>query len=408
MSNRAIKIEKVGKKFSKSLKQSMYYGAQDILNSITGAIPDSTQLRKNEFWAVDDVSFEVNKGEAIGLIGPNGSGKSTLLKMLNGIFMPDAGKIELDGKVGALIEVGAGFHPMLSGKENIYINGAILGMTKKEIDKKLNDIIEFADIGDFIDSPVKHYSSGMYVRLGFSVAVHCAPDILLVDEILAVGDMNFRSKCYKKIKEIKDSGKSIVFVSHDIITVAALCDKALFISKGKMKFFGDTEEAITHYENSCFNENGKYKKDLIREKGSLEIEILEVKFYNKQKKETTTFEMGEQLSVQIKYIAQKEISSPIFAIEIFSPSGLRCFGIDMKMDNFDMGTVSKGEGIVEFQYDALNLKRGKYYLVVGVYDTEGLLAYDVHKREAHPFSIISDYRYHGTFYMPHQWKILKK
>src|SRR4030042_3217494 len=182
----AIKVEHVSKKYCKSLKRSMLYGVQDIGRNMVGLSSRSDRLRKNEFWAVDDISFEVKRGETLGIIGPNGAGKTTLLKMLNGIFWPDKGKITMKGEFGALIEIGAGFHPLLTGRENIYINAAILGMKKKYVDEKFEDIIKFADIGDFIDTPVKFYSSGMFVRLGFAVAVHCEPDILLVDEVLAV------------------------------------------------------------------------------------------------------------------------------------------------------------------------------------------------------------------------------
>jgi len=190
--NLAIKVESVSKKYFKSPKRSMLYGVKDIARNTFGLSSHSDELRKDEFWAVDEVSFEVKKGETLGMIGPNGSGKTTMLKMLNGIFWPDKGKIAVKGRVGALIEVGAGFHPLLTGRENVYINAAILGMTKKETDKKFDDIIKFADIGDFLDVPVKHYSSGMFVCLGFAVAVHCEPEILLVDEVLAVGDLHLQ------------------------------------------------------------------------------------------------------------------------------------------------------------------------------------------------------------------------
>src|SRR3990172_3423613 len=202
MDDVVIKAEHVSKKYCKSLKHSMSYGLQDIGRNLVGLSSRSELLRKNEFWAVDDVSFELKRGEALGLIGPNGCGKSTLLKMLNGIFWPDKGKITMKGKVGGLIEVGAGFHPLLTGRENVYINGAILGMSRKEIDDKFDDIVEFADIEDFIDAPVKSYSSGMFVRLGFAVAAHCEPDVLLVDEVLAVGDVNFQNRCLRRINEM--------------------------------------------------------------------------------------------------------------------------------------------------------------------------------------------------------------
>lgn len=245
----AIKAQGVSKKFCKNLKASMFYGAVDILKGSINSVPGSMELRKDEFWAVDNVSFDVKKGETLGIIGPNGSGKSTFLKMLNGIFMPDKGKIEIDGKVGALIEVGAGFHPMLSGRENIYINGAILGMSKKEIDRKFDSIVEFADIGDFLDTPVKYYSSGMYVRLGFSVAVHCEPDILLVDEILSVGDAAFRRKSSERMSElINNSDCSIVIVSHNMQAIEAISDKVILLNKGKILAAGKTGDVIPEYE----------------------------------------------------------------------------------------------------------------------------------------------------------------
>jgi lipopolysaccharide transport system ATP-binding protein len=179
----------------------MLYGVYDVARDMFGLNGHSEQLRNTEFWAIDDVSFNVKRGECLGIIGPNGAGKSTLLKMLNGILLPDRGKLTMRGRVGALIELGAGFHPMLTGRENIYVNGAILGLCKSDIDRKFDEIVAFAELKDFVDSPVKFYSSGMYVRLGFAVAVHLKPDVLLIDEVLAVGDDHFRSKCTHKIAQ---------------------------------------------------------------------------------------------------------------------------------------------------------------------------------------------------------------
>src|SRR4030042_894305 len=194
----------------------MYYGMMDIGRNMFGLASHSERLKNGEFWALDDVSFDVKKGETLGIIGANGSGKTTLLKLLNGIFWPDRGRIAIKGKVGVLIEVGAGFHPLLTGRENIYINSAILGMTKKEVDKKFDVIVEFSDIGEFLDTPVKYYSSGMFVRLGFAIAVHCEPDILLIDEVLAVGDIRFQVKCFGRVQEFKETGKTMILVTHDM------------------------------------------------------------------------------------------------------------------------------------------------------------------------------------------------
>ena len=244
----AIKVEHVSKKYCKSLKRSMLYGVQDIGRNAIGLSSRSDRLRKNEFWAVDDVSFELKKGETLGIIGPNGSGKTTLLKMLNGIFWPDKGRIRVKGRVGALIDVGAGFHPLLTGKENIYINAAILGISKKEVNEKFNEIVKFAEIGDFLDTPVKHYSSGMYVRLGFSIAIHSDPDLLLIDEVLAVGDAGFRAKCYNKLSEIKDK-TTIVFVTHNMTILPRVVDKCMVFKNGGLYFEGDTIDSVITYQN---------------------------------------------------------------------------------------------------------------------------------------------------------------
>ena len=250
----------------------MLYGVQDIGRNMVGLYSRSDRLRKKEFWAINDVSFEVRRGETLGIIGPNGAGKSTLLKMLNGIFWPDRGKITVRGRVGALIEVGAGFHPLLTGRENIYVNAAILGMTKKEVDEKFDDIVKFAEIGDFIDSPVKFYSSGMYVRLGFAIAVHCEPDILLVDEILAVGDIDFQNKCLNKIAEIQENA-SIIIISHNMNTIKLMCDRCLFLYKGTQIKLDNVSEILNIYSKTIFK---IYDKKKYRSK-HIDIEILDEK-----------------------------------------------------------------------------------------------------------------------------------
>ncbi|GBE39708.1 teichoic acids export ATP-binding protein TagH [bacterium BMS3Bbin08] len=249
MENTVIKAENVSKKYCRSLKHVMLYGVHDIARNTLGLSSQSERLRDGEFWAVDDVSFEVKRGETLGIIGPNGSGKSTMLKLINGIFMPDKGRIEIKGRVGALIEVGAGFHPMLNGRENIYVNGAILGMSKKEIDKKFDEIVDFADIGEFIDAPVKHYSSGMVVRLGFAIAVHCEPDILLVDEVLAVGDVGFQNKCFNKVGELRKKGVTTILVSHNMHIISAFTINALVLNNSRATYFDSVVDAIKEYTN---------------------------------------------------------------------------------------------------------------------------------------------------------------
>ena len=233
-----IKVEGLSKKFCKDLKTSLWYGVKDLVSNISGN-KEVRELRDQEFWAVKDINFELRRGECLGLIGHNGAGKSTLLKILNGLINPDAGKVTIKGRVGALIELGAGFNPILSGRENIYNNGAILGFTKKEINNKVEEIIDFAEIREFIDMPVQNYSSGMKVRLGFAVAAQMEPDVLIIDEVLAVGDIGFRIKCLNKIATMMSSCVTI-FVSHSMPQIARTANRLIFMDRGKL--IVDTKE----------------------------------------------------------------------------------------------------------------------------------------------------------------------
>jgi len=257
----AIRVDHVSKKYCKSLKRSMAYGIMDIGRNLLGWSSRPERLREKEFWALDDISFEIKKGESIGLIGPNGSGKTTMLKLLNGIFWPDKGKITIHGKTGSLIELGAGFHPLLTGKENIYVNAAILGMTKKEVEEKFEAIVEFADLGDFLDAPIKYYSSGMFLKLGFAIAVHAQPDILLVDEVLAVGDEGFQTKCFSKIGHLKKEGTTTVLVSHNMHVISTFAEKVVLLGNGKAEYFNQVTEAIKNYTQLFMNgEDGGIEK----------------------------------------------------------------------------------------------------------------------------------------------------
>lgn len=252
-----ISVDNISKKFTRSFKRSLMYGLQDIFSDITGRSIEHEKLRKDEFLAVDNVSFELRRGECIGLIGPNGAGKSTLLKLLNGLVKPDHGKISIRGRVGALISLGAGFNPILTGRENIYINGSVLGFTKKEIDHKLDKIIDFSEISDFIDTPVQSYSSGMHVRLGFAIAIQMDPDVLLIDEVLAVGDAGFRSKCYNAIYEINKKA-AVIFVSHTMPHISRLCSHLMVLEKGKDVYNGNNVPfGIEKYFDLFGTEQGK-------------------------------------------------------------------------------------------------------------------------------------------------------
>jgi len=247
-----VKVESVSKKYCRDLKKSLWYGMADVMSELlpqteSAALNASRKLRCGEFWAVEDVSFQLRRGECLGLIGHNGAGKTTLLKMLNGLLKPDSGRIEIRGRVGALIALGAGFNPILTGRENIYVNGAVLGLDKSEINKKIDDIIDFAEIGDFIDAPVQSYSSGMQVRLGFAVATALDPDVLLLDEVLAVGDAAFRFKCYNRIASLMENA-AVILVTHNMEHVGEICSHALMLGRGKVLMAGSPQECIQNYD----------------------------------------------------------------------------------------------------------------------------------------------------------------
>jgi lipopolysaccharide transport system ATP-binding protein len=351
----------------------MLYGMMDIGKNMLGLKSSSQELRKDEFWAVKDVSFEVKKGETLGIIGPNGSGKTTLLKMLNGIFWPDKGRITIKGRVGVLIAVGAGFHPMLTGRENIYVNGAILGMSKREIDKKFDSIVEFADIGDFLDTPVKHYSSGMFVRLGFAIAVHCEPDILLVDEVLAVGDVAFREKCLQRMNNIRKEGKTIIFVSHSLYQIEAICEKTIWLNYGQTKKIGKTRKVINEYLNEQQDKifsSLSSKKLTNKPYDSKPVVIEKVELVDLEGKVKNEFAFGENMIIRIYYNAKKRIKQPLFNLQVlFKEHGV--FDISMLVDGYGPDYIEK-RGIVECHLKSLYLTPNNYDIRIFVRSADGI------------------------------------
>ena len=229
-----LSVEGVGKKFCRHLKRSLWYGVQDIGAELLASRRQNPRLRKEEFWALQGVDFHVDRGELVGLIGPNGAGKTTLLKVLSGLIKPDTGRVVVRGRIQALIALGAGFNPILTGRENVYVNGAILGFSRRQMDAMMDEIIDFSEIGEFIDMPVQSYSSGMHVRLGFAVAVNLRPDLLIVDEVLAVGDAGFRRKARNKMMELLHSGISVILVSHNMGHISSLTSRCVYLRKGNV------------------------------------------------------------------------------------------------------------------------------------------------------------------------------
>lgn len=286
-----IKAEGVSKKFAKDLKRSLYYGLVDMANGVMGK-SKTRNLRKDEFWAVRDLNFEVRRGECLGLIGHNGAGKSTLLKMLNGLISPDEGTITMKGRIGALIELGAGFNTVLTGRENIYNNAAVIGFSREEIDSNLKDIIAFSELEEFIDMPVKNYSSGMKVRLGFAIAAQLKPDILLIDEVLAVGDLGFVLKCFKKIDQLLPQ-TALIFVSHSMPMVARICNQIVLMDHGKTEYQGfDIPTGIGLY----YNKFSTSENSVLFDDGSLEVTSFTLNV-----DENNTLKRGEDLVVVLNF-----------------------------------------------------------------------------------------------------------
>jgi lipopolysaccharide transport system ATP-binding protein len=259
-----LSVRNVSKKFCRNLKRSMNYGIKDLAYNLVGAAQDTSQTRRDEFWALKDVSFDLKRGESLGIIGANGSGKSTLFRVIHGIYPPDLGEVHMRGRAGALIALGAGFHPHMTGRENVFLNGTILGISVEEIRERLEEIIEFSELGDFIDAPVSTYSSGMYVRLGFSVAVHMHPDILIIDEVLAVGDVTFQNKCARFLRKLLTEDRTILFVSHNMASVRKICSRVVYLDKGVVVADGTPEHSIGQFLQKS---SAKVLKNIIVEEG---------------------------------------------------------------------------------------------------------------------------------------------
>jgi lipopolysaccharide transport system ATP-binding protein len=362
----------------------MLYGIQDIARNAIGLSARSERLREGEFWAVDDVSFEVRKRETLGIIGANGSGKTTLLKLINGIIMPDMGRIEIRGRVGALIEIGAGFHPLLTGRENVYVNGAILGMRKREIDDKFDEIIDFADIGDFVDVPVKHYSSGMYVRLGFAVAAYCQPDILLIDEVLAVGDIAFQAKCFDKVNQLKGKGVTIVLVSHDMNKVAQYSDEVLMLDGGRVSGNGETMDVISSFRTLMNEHYVKASRvdlpDLVDRFGSGEAEIREATLLDESGQPADVVYPGRKYIFKVSVVLQEDVVNPIVGFMLSSASNKMLYRTHSFLRGKKLGALRKNQQIEAcFEFEA-NLLGGVYHLTPAISYADGTNFFDYRNR----------------------------
>ncbi len=370
MSDVLVRAEHVSKKFCRNLKRGMLYTSSDVARELVGIRCQTEKLRRGEFWALDNVSFELKRGECLGLVGANGAGKSTLLKVLNGIIHPDTGSVRIRGRVGALIEVGAGFHPMLTGRENVYLNGAILGMTKREIDRKFDSIAEFSGLSEeILDAPVKSYSSGMFVRLGFSVAVHTEPDVLLTDEILSVGDIRFVARCRSKIQELRDNGTSIILVSHDLGLIETVCDWGMLISDGKCVSTGTSRAVTTEYRKRQIRAEAEVAPRELAQSG---LEFVCGELISEGGEAVSSVVCGEDATLRLTVAAKERIDSGYISVWLLREEDQQCTGVGCLEIGRHIDQLRSGELIIRFRCQTMPAR----YRLGLTYSTDGVM--DVH------------------------------
>lgn len=404
-----ISVDKVSKKFCRKLKQSLLYGVQDICTELIGGTRKSDTLRPQEFWALKDVSFQLRRGEALGLIGANGAGKSTLLRIISGLINPDTGCVTVMGKLAPLIALGAGFNPILTGRENIYANMSILGLSTKEIDAKFADVVDFAGIADAIDAPVQTYSSGMAARLGFACAVHIEPDILLIDEVLAVGDINFRVKCYQRLAKLREAGTAFVLVSHNPHVVLNVCETSVYLAKGELIKYGDTEAVIRQYEEdlSLTGSETSLGMMFLPEKSqseSIGVDIVSLCFKDEQGNIIASPLCGEPAYLCVECKAYKKVDNANLGVLITALSGQneRMLYITSASDNEPLN-ILPGKVEIQMQMPYCCLLPGLYN--AKIYLKEGVCSFDI--VESFRFTVkASKITSRSLFYQPRQWKVI--
>lgn len=374
----------------------------------------SRDLKKyyQEFWALKNLGFKVARGKTVGIIGKNGSGKSTLLQIITGTLQPSEGDVKVEGRISALLELGSGFNPEYTGRENVYMNGSIMGLSEKEIKSKMSQIEDFAEIGEFIDQPVKLYSSGMFVRLAFACAIHVDPDILIVDEALAVGDMQFQLKCIEKMKKFKEDGKTILFVSHDTYSIKNFCDEVIWLKDGQVFKQGDVLAITNEYEE--FMKNKSAKPISISEREELEVEeqsdmpanevltIDRIKLLNDQKEETKEFSFKENILMEISYTIHQTLDNIVGGVAIIDQEDQYVCGLNTKLDSFSLNG-KKGKHKLLCKYIANPLLPGIFSVDVGFFESSGMARLD-YKSKYVFFKVYSDtYVAEGITYLEHEW-----
>lgn len=372
------------------------------------------------FWALDNINLTIERGKMVGIIGANGSGKSTLLRLISGIGRPNTGQITTQGQIRALLDLGTNFQPDLTGRENAFLTGVVAGLTRQEVSRRFDDIVSFAELEDFIDSPLRTYSTGMQMRMAFSIAIHTDPDILLIDEVLAVGDLAFQQKCVERIYQFKDQGCTIILVSHETASIEQFCDEAIWLDKGRVAAQGNPQEVLSLYRFAMLPEKQLHppgshpvKKtstgtELVMNKnrfGTLEMEIVDVCLFDVMGNPLTELIGGYPVTVEIRYQAPKPIRTPIFSITICREDGLICYDINTQSVGLTTSTAH-GTGKIQLQLERLDLNNGLYYVDVGVYEKNWAHTYDYHWH-AYPLQMRSSAVETGVLYIPHRWKLPK-
>lgn len=396
----------------RTLRETINGGARRAVRSLRRFSPrgegdgGAHQSSRPALKALDDVSFEINEGEAVGIIGHNGAGKSTLLKILSRITEPTLGRVKIQGRVGSLLEVGTGFHPELTGRENIFLNGAILGMSRREIRRSFDQIVDFAEVEAFLDTPVKRYSSGMYVRLAFSVAAHMLPDVLLIDEVLAVGDLGFQRKCLEHVRGLLQSNATVLLVSHNMFTVRGVCDRALYLNQGRIIHDGPIDRAIELYEEDVQASRARAPDQFRSDAngGQSRIELTSIECLDEQGLPRAAFALGERMRIRIGFDVPRPLENPCFIVDVFRSDKVKCCRYNTAMDGVAVPTLS-GPGEIEVLTPPLELVSESYSLEVSVRDDQ---FHKLHCAKIGPSFQVRDewLSFHfGVFRTPGEWTL---
>ena len=362
MSDLAIRAHGLGKKYQLGALGAQHNSLRDAMKSMLGGFGRKSKAESGEFWALRNASFEIRRGENVGIIGLNGAGKSTLLKVLSQIVTPTEGTAEITGRLGALLEVGTGFHRELTGRENVYLYGSILGMSRVEVEKKFDQIVDFAEISKFIDTPVKRYSSGMYVRLAFAVAAHLDPDILLLDEVLAVGDFSFQKKCMDFARSLEEKGSTILFVSHNMYAIKTMCPRVIYLRKGEVVFDGPTEEGLKLYEGDSQLAPAPWFKSGAK---NPPLVFTEISLRNERGEDTRLFDHGERMIIKLRYRTNRPIQRPLFGVGMNRSDDVHCCTFTSIDAELEIPMVD-GEGELEITTPPIKLIADLYTATIYV------------------------------------------